>query len=59
MKDFNLAKEVYLNDKLKMQKQIENLENDCAKVRIMIFFIHYIKKTLNETVTLIIHEIYI
>lgn len=31
MKDFNLAKEVYLNDKLKMQKQIENLENDCAK----------------------------
>lgn len=43
MKDFNLAKEVYLNDKLKMQKQIENLENDCAKVRIMTFFIHYIK----------------
>ncbi|KFM78396.1 Early endosome antigen 1, partial [Stegodyphus mimosarum] len=31
LKDSELAKEIYLKDKVKMQKQIENLENDCAK----------------------------
>ncbi|GFW77837.1 early endosome antigen 1 [Trichonephila clavipes] len=31
LKDSNLEKEIYLKDKVKLQKQLENLENDCAK----------------------------
>ncbi|GIY41364.1 early endosome antigen 1 [Caerostris darwini] len=31
LKDSNLEKEIYFKDKVKLQKQLENLENDCAK----------------------------
>lgn len=31
LKDSNLEKEIYVKDKVKLQKQLENLENDCAK----------------------------